>query len=159
MTPKKDPHDPDLARNRRALHEYHVLERFEAGLELSGTEVKALRAGRGQITEAFARVERGEAWLIQAHIGEYEMGNRQNHVAERRRRLLLHRREITYLDLEMRQGGLTMVPLRLYLKANRIKAEIALVRGKKLWDKRQTIAERDSRRDAEREMARSRRAG
>jgi len=159
MTRRKDPHEPDLARNRRARHEYHVLDRFEAGIALDGSEVKALRAGLGQITDAFVRVERGDAWLVGAHIGDYAMANRSNHEAGRRRRLLLHRREIVHLDMEMRQGGLTVVPLRLYLKANRIKAEIALVRGKKLWDKRQTIAERDSRRDADREMARSRRAG
>src|ERR1700738_4552937 len=105
MAPKKAPHDPDIARNRRALHEYTVLDRIEAGIQLAGTEVKALRAGRGNITEAYVRIEKGEAWLLQANIGEYEMGNRQNHQAERRRRLLLHKREIRELDMEVRQGG------------------------------------------------------
>jgi SsrA-binding protein len=147
--------DPVLARHRQASHEYHLMETFEAGVELTGTEVKALRAGRAQLREGYVRVENGEAWLIQVHIGQYEMGNRQNHEPERRRRLLLHRREITYLDQKARLGGLTLVPTRLYLKGNRVKCEIAVARGKKLWDKRQAIAERDARRDAERAGARA----
>ena len=145
--------DPVLARHRQASHEYHLLETFEAGIQLTGTEVKALRAGRGHLREGYVRVENGEAWLIQVNIGQYEMGNRQNHEAERRRRLLLHRREIQYLDSKVRQGGLALVPLRLYVKHNRIKCEIAVARGKKLWDKRQAIAERDARRDVERATA------
>ncbi len=147
--------DTVLARHRQASHEYHLMETFEAGVQLTGTEVKALRAGRAQLREGYVRVENGEAWLIQVHIGQYEMGNRQNHEPERRRRLLLHRREITYLDQKARLGGLTLVPTRLYLKGNRVKCEIAVARGKKLWDKRQAIAERDARRDAERAGARA----
>jgi SsrA-binding protein len=142
--------DPVLARHRQAAHEYHLLETFEAGIALTGTEVKALRAGLAHLREGYVRVQNGEAWLIQVHIGQYEMGNRQNHEPERRRRLLLHHREIRYLDAKVRQGGLTLVPTKLYLKGNRVKVEVALARGKKLWDKRQAIAERDARRDAER---------
>jgi SsrA-binding protein len=153
MPPKPRPGDPVLARHRQASHEYHLLETMEAGIELTGTEVKALRAGQAHLREGYVRVENGQAWLIQVHIGQYEMGNRQNHEPERRRRLLLHRREIRYLEVQSRQGGLTLVPLRLYLKHNRIKCEIAVARGKKLWDKRQTIAERDTRRDVERATA------
>jgi SsrA-binding protein len=150
MSPNPRPGDPVLARNRQASHEYHLLEFLEAGIQLTGTEVKALRAGLAHLREGYVRVENGEAWLIQVHIGQYEMGNRQNHEPERRRRLLLHRREIEYLDGRVRLGGLTLIPLRLYLKNNRIKVEIAIARGKKLWDKRQAIAERDARRDVER---------
>ena len=153
MSPNSRPGDPVLARNRQASHEYHLLETFEAGIQLTGTEVKALRAGRGHLREGYVRVENGEAWLVQVNIGQYEMGNRQNHEAERRRRLLLHRREIQYLDAKARQGGLALVTLRLYLTHNRIKCEIAVARGKKLWDKRQDIAERDARRDVERATA------
>ena len=142
--------DPVLARNRAATHEYAILETFEAGIELTGTEVKALRAGRTQLREGYVRVESGEAWLLQVHISEYEQGNRSNHDPLRRRRLLLHRREIEYLQGKVMQQGLTLVPLRIYLKGNRIKLAIGLARGKKLWDKRQAIAERDARRDAER---------
>jgi len=129
------------------------MEVLEAGIQLTGTEVKALRAGLAHLREGYVRVENGEAWLMQVNIGQYEMGNRQNHEPERRRRLLLHRREIEYLDGRVRLGGLTLIPLRLYLKNNRIKVEIAVARGKKLWDKRQAIAERDARRDVERATA------
>jgi len=153
MSPNPRPGDPVLARNRQASHEYHLMEFLEAGIQLTGTEVKALRAGLAHLREGYVRVENGEAWLIQVHIGQYEMGNRQNHEPERRRRLLLHRREIEYLDGRVRLGGLTLIPLRLYLKNNRIKVEIAIARGKKLWDKRQAIAERDARRDVERATA------
>jgi SsrA-binding protein len=153
MSPTPRPGDPVLARNRQASHEYQLLEFLEAGIQLTGTEVKALRAGLAHLREGYVRVENGEAWLIQVHIGQYEMGNRQNHEPERRRRLLLHRREIEYLDGRVRLSGLTLIPLRLYLKNNRIKCEIAIARGKKLWDKRQAIAERDARRDVERATA------
>lgn len=156
---KKDRGDGVLASNRAARHEFVILESFEAGVELAGTEVKALRAGHGHIREAYVRVEGGELWLIGAHIGEYEMGNRQNHPANRRRKLLVHRREIIYLDQQVRQGGLTMVPLQLYLKGNHIKCEIALVRGKKLWDKRESIKARDAQREAQQAMGRALKGG
>lgn len=161
MAPKtKKPQDPVLARNRPATHEYTLLETFEAGVELTGSEVKALRAGRGHLREGYVRIENGEAWLIQATISPYEhQATVAGHAPERRRKLLLHRREIEYLDAKVRQGGLTLVPLRLYLKGNRIKLELALARGKKLWDKRQAIAERDARRETERITARALRGG
>ena len=142
--------DPTLARNRQATHEYSILETFEAGIELHGTEVKALRGGRTHLREGYVRVENGEAWLLGVHIQPYEKGNVHNHQPERRRRLLLHKREIEYLDSKVRQQGLTLIPLRVYLHHNRIKLEVGLARGKKLWDKRQAIAEKDAKRDAAR---------
>lgn len=157
--PRDPAADPVLARNRQASHEYTLIERFEAGLELTGTEVKALRDGRAQLREGYVRVENGQAWLMGVTIAEYSQGNRQNHEPQRRRRLLLHRREIEYLATKVTQQGLTMVPLRLYLKGNRIKLEFALARGKKLWDKRQAIAARDASREAERITARVQRWG
>lgn len=156
MAGKKKPLGENmLARNRQARHEYEILETFEAGIELLGTEVKSLRGGRSNLREGYVRIENGEAWLMQTHISAYEQGNRSNHEPDRRRRLLLHRREIEYLDGKVRLQGLTLVPLDLHLRNNRIKLEIGLARGKKLWDKRQAIAERDSRRDAERLTARA----
>jgi len=152
MAKKKQdaPRDPTLARNRQASHEYHILETFEAGIELTGTEVKSLRTGRAQLREGYVRVEGGEAWLLQMHISPYEQGNRANADPERRRRLLLHKREIEYLGAKVAQQGLTLIPLRIYVKGNRIKLEVGLCRGRKLWDKRQAIAARDAQREAER---------
>lgn len=144
-----------LARNRQASHEFALLEHFEAGIALTGTEVKAIRGGRTQLKEGYVRIEGGEAWLLQVTVSEYEQGNRANHEPQRRRKLLLHRRELDYLAVQTHQGGLTLVPLRLYTKDNHIKLEFALARGKKLWDKRQDIATRDARRDADRAMAHS----
>ncbi len=149
--------DPTLARNRQASHEYSILETFEAGIELTGTEVKALRGGRTHLREGYVRIEGGQAWLLGVNIAEYAQGHRRNHEPQRRRRLLLHRREIEYLGSKVAQQGLTLVPMRIYLKGNRIKLEFGLGRGKKLWDKRQDIAERDARRDAERITARAQR--
>jgi SsrA-binding protein len=149
----KEP-DGTLARNRQASHEYAILETFEAGVELIGPEVKSLRAGRTQLREGYVRVEKGEAWLIQVHISPYAEGNRANQDPIRPRRLLLHRREIEYLDGKVRQQGLTLVPLRMYTKGNRIKLLVGLARGKKLWDKRHDIAERDSKRESDRVAAR-----
>ncbi len=152
---KKKPDDPNLARNRQVTHEYSILEVFEAGIALTGTEVKALREGRTTMREGYVRVERGEAWLIQVNIAEYAHGNRGNHEPQRRRRLLLHRREIEYLDAKVRQDGLTLVPIRMYTRNNRIKLEIGVARGKKLWDKRQDLAKKDAQRDVDRAMART----
>lgn len=146
--------DGTLARNRQASHEYAILETFEAGVALLGPEVKSLRAGRTQLREGYVRVENGEAWLLQVHISPYAEANRANLDPIRRRRLLLHRREIDYLDGKVRQQGLTLVPLRMYVKGNRIKLLVGLARGKKLWDKRQAMAERDHKREAERVAAR-----
>jgi SsrA-binding protein len=149
-TAKRPDTEPVLARNKPARHEYEIFETLEAGVELHGTEVKALRAGRTQLRDGYVRIENGEAWLLQVHVSPYEKGNVHNHEPERRRRLLLHKREIEYLDGRVRQQGLTLVPLRLYLRGNRIKLEIGVARGKKLWDKRQALAEREARREAER---------
>ena len=145
-----------LARNRRATHEFSILETFEAGIQLSGTEVKSLRAGRIQLSDGYVRVENGEAWLMQVNIAPYEQGNRANVDQDRRRKLLLHRREIEYLDSRVRTGGLTIVALRMYLSHNRVKLEIGLARGKKLWDKRQDVAKRDAQREMERAAGRGR---
>lgn len=151
--------DPTLARNRQASHEYAILETFEAGIELIGTEVKALRDGRTQLREGYVRVENGEAWLLGVNIADYVKAGQRNHDPQRRRRLLLHRREIEYLGSKVAQQGLTLIPLRIYLKGNRIKLEFALARGKKLWDKRQAIAARDASREAERITARTQKFG
>lgn len=148
-----------LARNRRASFEFHIIDTFEAGIELSGTEVKSLRNGRTQLNDGYVRIENGEAWLLQVNIAPYAQGNRQNPEPERRRRLLLHRREIEYLDSHVRTQGLTIVPLRMYLRNNRIKLEIGLARGKRLWDKRQDVARRDAQREMERATARARTRG
>ncbi len=147
---RRDAASGTLARNRQATHEYEILDTVEAGIELHGTEVKSLRGGRTHLREGYVRIENGEAWLLQVHISPYAQGNVHNHEPERRRRLLLHRREIQQLGSRAAQGGLTLVPLRLYTKGNRIKLEIGLARGKKLWDKRQSMAEADAKRDAAR---------
>jgi SsrA-binding protein len=155
VSPSSNQRDPTLARNKRATHEYSILETFEAGIQLTGTEVKSLRAGRTQLRDGYVRIEKGEAWLIQVNVSAYTQGNRANPDPERRRKLLLHRREIEYLDAKVRLQGLTIVPLRLYLVRNRVKVEIGLARGKKLWDKRQDVAKRDAERDMERIASRS----
>jgi SsrA-binding protein len=138
--------------NRRARHEYHLTDRIEAGLVLGGTEVKALRDGKATLQQAYAEVRDGEAWLVGLHIPEYGHGNRENHEPDRPRKLLLHRREIDRLYGQVREKGLTLVPTRLYFKDGRVKAEIALARGKELRDKRRSVADRDARRQIEREL-------
>jgi SsrA-binding protein len=145
-----------IASNRRARHEYFILEALEAGLALTGTEVKSLRAGRASLVEAYARVEDGEVVLVGAHIPEYSHGNRQNHEPTRPRKLLLHRREIERLREGMEQKGLTIVPLRLYWKNGRAKIEIALARGKKHHDKREDVAKREAEREMDRAAKRMR---
>jgi SsrA-binding protein len=143
-----------VALNRKARHEYDISDTFEAGLVLTGTEIKSVRAGKVSLAEAYARVEKGEAWLIGAHIAPYEAGNRNNHEPRRERKLLLHRSEIDGLVGRASAKGLTVVPLRLYLTAKgRAKVELGLARGKQLHDKRRAIAERQMRRDVEREVA------
>ena len=127
-----------LSDNRQAGHNYFLLDRYEAGVVLSGTEVKAAKAGKVQLREAYASVEDNEAWLMQAHISEYSHGNQFNHPAVRARNLLLHRREIDKLRVAIKEKGLSIVPTRLYLKNGRIKCEIAVAKGKKLHDKRET---------------------
>ncbi len=143
--------DQTIALNRRARHEYAVSETLEAGLVLTGTEIKSIRAGRVNLAEAYARIEHGEAWLIGAHIAPYEQGNRFNHEPRRTRKLLLHRDQIAELVGLTQAKGQTLVPLRLYIRGGRAKVELGVARGKKTHDKRRTIAERDQRRELERE--------
>jgi SsrA-binding protein len=138
--------------NRRARHEYHLLDRVEAGVVLGGTEVKSLRGGKATLQQAYAEVRDGEAWLHGLHIPEYVQGNRENHDPDRPRKLLLHRREIDRLYAQVREKGLTIVPTRLYFKDGRVKAELAVARGKEVRDKRRDIADRDARRQMEREL-------
>jgi SsrA-binding protein len=138
--------------NRRARHDFHLTDRVEAGVALAGTEVKALREGKATLQQAYAEVRDGEAWLLGLHIPEYVQANRANHEPDRPRKLLLHRREIDRLYGQVREKGFTLVPTRLYWKDGRVKAEIALARGKELRDKRRSIADRDAKRQLEREL-------
>ena len=142
--------DKTVAVNRRARHQYAIEETLEAGLALTGTEIKSIRAGRVNLAEAYARIERGEAWLIGAHIAPYEQGNRNNHEPTRTRKLLLHRDQIAELMGRTQAKGFTLVPLKLYIRNGMAKLELGIGRGKKAYDKRRTIAERDARRDLER---------
>ena|SRR5690242_8673507 len=139
-----------VAQNRRAGHEYFILETYEAGLVLSGTEVKSLRHGKASLAEAYATVEGDEAWVRQLHIPPYEQGNRWNLDPVRPRKLLLHRKEIEKLKEGVARQGQTIVPLKLYFARGRAKLLVALAKGKKLYDKRHAIAERESRREVER---------
>ncbi|MFN8592983.1 MAG: SsrA-binding protein SmpB [Thermomicrobiales bacterium] len=145
-------HDRVVTTNRRAFHEYHILETVEAGIVLTGTEIKSIREGKITISEAYARIEHGELWLIGCHISPYSHGNRANHDPDRPRKLLLHRREIAHLRASIEQKGLTLIPLRLHLKRGRAKLDIGIARGKKLYDKRADDADRQSRRDIERAL-------
>ena len=142
--------DKTVAVNRRARHEYADDETLEAGLELSGTEIKSIRAGRVNLAEAYARIEHGEAWLIGAHIARYEQGNRNNHDPIRTRKLLLHRDQIAELVGRTQAKGYTLVPLKLYIRNGMAKLELGVARGRKAHDKRRVIAERDMRRELER---------
>jgi SsrA-binding protein len=147
-----------IAQNRRARHDYHIHDRYEAGIVLTGTEVKSLREGRANLTDAFATVDDGEVWLRAAHIPEYSHGTWTNHSARRNRKLLLNRKEIDKIERELTSAGTTLVPLSLYFSDGYAKVEIALATGKREYDKRQSIAARESRREAERALAaRSRR--
>ena len=141
-----------IAENRRARHDYHLLERYEAGIALTGTEVKSLRAGRADLARAFADVREGEIWLVGARIDEYAQGNIANHEPDRDRKLLLHRREIDSLLGKTRERGLTLVPTRIYFKNGKVKVEVALARGKEQRDKRRDIADRDAKRQVERAL-------
>jgi SsrA-binding protein len=138
--------------NRRARHEYHLGDRVEAGVVLQGTEVKSLRGGQATLQHAYAEVRDGEAWLVGLHVPEYAEGNSANHDPDRPRKLLLHRREIERLASGVAEKGFTLVPTRLYFKAGRVKVELALARGKELRDKRRDIADRDARRQIDREL-------
>lgn len=141
-----------IATNRKAYHNYHVLDSLEAGIVLTGTEIKSIRAGRVSLGDAYVKPEGGELWLLNAHIARYEAGSYQSHVPTRPRKLLLHRKEIDSLTSQIVEKGLTLVPLKLYIKGGIAKTEIALAKGKKLYDKRESIARRESKRKIERAL-------
>ena len=154
MATKPDANEKVIATNRKAFHDYFVLQKLEAGIALTGTEVKSLRDGKVNLKDSYIDFDHGEAYLIGAHISPYSHGNRENHDPERKRKLLLHRREIDRLFGQVVEKGLTIVPLRLYFKSGRVKAEIAVVRGKKLFDKRESEKRRELDREAEAAMKR-----
>ncbi len=141
-----------VATNRKARFEFFLLEHYEAGISLFGSEIKSVRAGQISLAEAFVQTDGAEAWLMNAHIAPYEQANRFNHDPKRPRRLLLHKREIREMWDAVRQKGMTIVPVQVYLKEGRAKVEISLAKGKKLYDKRQDIARRDQERELEREQ-------
>ena len=141
-----------VATNRKAFHDYFFSDTFEAGIALVGTEIKSVRAGRVSLQDGYVSFEKGEAWLLNVHISHYEPASRQNHDPKRRRKLLLHRREIDRLAGKVQEKGFTIIPTRLYLKDGRAKVEIGLAKGKRLYDKRETIAKRDSQRQVDRAL-------
>jgi SsrA-binding protein len=141
-----------LVDNRKAWHDYEILEALEAGLVLTGTEIKSLRAGKGNLRDSFARVERGEVWIYNMHISHYAQGNRENVDPLRPRKALLHREEIRRLVGKTREKGLTLIPLKVYLSHGRAKVELGLARGKRQYDKREAIAERETARERERAL-------
>ncbi|MBO9523897.1 MAG: SsrA-binding protein SmpB [Nocardioidaceae bacterium] len=143
-----------IAQNRKARHDYHVEDTFEAGLVLVGTEVKSLRAGRASLVDGFVEIENGEAWLHAVHIPEYAQGTWTNHMARRKRKLLLNRVEIDKIERKASEKGYTIVPLSLYFKDGRAKVEIALAKGKKTWDKRQSLRERQDDREKQQAIGR-----
>lgn len=143
-----------VATNRKAYHNYNILETYEAGISLVGTEVKSLRQNKVSLDEAYVRPEKGELWLLNAHIARYEASGPFSHEPRRPRRLLMHRNEIISLTSQVQEKGLTLVPLKVYFKDDRAKVEIALAKGKKLYDKRETIARRDAEREIDRTLKR-----
>lgn len=143
-----------VAQNKKARHDYHIEDTYEAGLVLMGTEVKSLRAGRASLVDGFVDIEDHEAWLHGVHIPEYTQGTWTNHAARRKRKLLLNRAEIDKIERRVNEKGLTIVPLSLYFLDGRAKVEIALARGKKTWDKRHALAERQAHREAQQEVGR-----
>ncbi|WP_049579845.1 SsrA-binding protein SmpB [Streptomyces sp. SBT349] len=157
MAKGNEPARKMIAQNKRARHDYHILDTYECGLVLTGTEVKSLRQGRASLADGFAQLDGGEAWLHNVHIPEYAQGTWTNHSARRKRKLLLHRSELDKLIGKTKESGLTLVPLALYFKEGRAKVEIALARGKREFDKRQTLREKQDRREAERVMSATRR--
>jgi SsrA-binding protein len=144
-----------LSENRQARHNYHLLETIEAGVQLLGTEVKAVKTGKVQLKEAYADIVENEAWLLNAHISEYSHGNRENHVPMRKRKLLLHRREIDKLQGTIKEKGLSIVPLKLYMKNGKIKCELAVAKGKKMHDKREAERNREAQEEARQAVRRS----
>jgi SsrA-binding protein len=153
---KDDGNNKVIARNRRARHDYAIEDVYEAGIALTGTEVKSLRAGRASLVDGFALVSDGEVWLHNVHIPEYTLGTWTNHTPTRTRKLLLHRGEIERLIRKTTEQGLTLVPLSLYFKDGKVKLELAVARGKRTYDKRQDLAKRDATREVERAMRRRR---
>ena len=145
-----------LAQNRRARYDYEVLETIEAGIALLGTEIKSMREGRGNISEAFARFDNGELWLMNAHIAQYSAGGVNNHDPTRIRKLLLHKKQLIRLTRQIDQKGLTLIPIRLYIKRHRAKVELGLSRGRRQYDKRQSIIDRERESEARAEMGRQR---
>jgi SsrA-binding protein len=141
-----------LSTNRHAAHLYFLLERFEAGLALTGTEVKAIRNGKANLKDSYAALRNGEAWLLNCHVSPYEYGNRQNHDPLRKRKLLLHRQELRRLTGKTVEKGLTLIPTKLYLKGGKIKCELALAKGKKLYDRRETERRKTADREARQAM-------
>jgi SsrA-binding protein len=148
-TPER-PSERVFATNRKAFHDYHILETIEAGLVLTGTEIKSIRAGRVNLRDGYARVQEGEIWLYNTHVSPYDQGNRYNHEPMRPRKLLLHKGEIGRLTGKSQEQGLTLVPLRLYERKGHAKVELAVVRGKRQYDKREAIAARDAQREVDR---------
>jgi SsrA-binding protein len=143
-----------IASNRKARHDYTVVDTYEAGIALMGTEVKALRQGRASLVDGYATIDDGEVWLQGVHIAEYAQGTWTNHAPRRKRKLLLHKEEIARLEQRTKESGLTLVPLQLYFSGSHVKVEIALARGKRSYDKRQDLARRDAQREIAREMGR-----
>jgi SsrA-binding protein len=153
---KADPSQKNVVSNRRALHDYEILDRFEAGIVLTGSEVKSLRGGRGSLSEAYGRVQGGEVWLEGMHVPPYEQGEKRGYDPIRRRKLLLHRNEIERLIGKTQERGLTLVPLRVYFSHGLAKVEVGLGRGKRQFEKRQTTLEREHRREMDRAARRRR---
>ena len=143
-----------IASNRKARHDYSVVDTYEAGIALMGTEVKALREGRASLVDGYATIDDGEVWLQGVHIAEYAQGTWTNHAPRRKRKLLLHKAEIERLEQRTKESGLTLVPLQLYFSGSHVKVELALARGKRSYDKRQDLAKRDAQREISREMGR-----
>ena len=160
--PRRDPTaagERDAAVNRAAGHNYFLTDKFEAGIALTGTEVKSVRGGRANLKDAYAIIKDGELWLLNAHIGPYEHGNIFNHEPLRTRKLLVHKDELRKLVGRTQQRGFTLIPTRMYFKAGRVKVEVALAKGKQLWDKRETERRRTADREAREAIARSRKQG
>src|SRR6266567_8275299 len=152
--PERDEKERDVAVNRRAYHDYFIDEKLEAGIMLTGTEVKSVRNGRANLRDGFVRIDRSEAWLENVHISPYAQANLMNHEPLRPRKLLLHRKEISSLIGKVRQKGYTLIPLRMYFSRNHAKVEVGLARGKRQFDKREAIAARDAKREIERAVRR-----
>ncbi len=148
----KETEEKNITVNRKARHEYAILQTYEAGIVLVGTEVKALRQGKANLVDSYANLKDGEVWLYGAHISVYEQGNINNHEPTRTRKLLLNKSEIKKLIGKVKEKGLTLIPLRLYFRNGKVKVELALAKGKKVYDKRESIAKRDMQRDQERKV-------